>query len=648
MWLIEALPLREQQGRRMKRIVLLLLFPTVALGYTKTSYMVPMRDGLSLHTNVYAPADTSDLPLPVVLMRTPYNADLIDFLIFYLFDATDLRRYIVVAQDTRGRFHSEGIDSVFLDDGWRDGKWDGYDTIEWIAAQSWCDGKVGMTGISAAAITQYLAAGAQPPHLTCAVPVVGAWDLYNHIVLPGGEYREYDIDHWLAGQASSYMKDYFLGHPNKDDAWDFVDVSTRRESIDVPMLHVGGWYDIFSKGTVQAFCDLQYHGAPGALGNQKLKMGPWTHAAGTAQAGQITYPSNASVNLEALAWEWMDYWLKGEQNGAGDPAVEYYLMGPVESGVWWNEWREAAAWPVPCDTTPYYLADEGALSLAPPAADSLSYAYDPRNPVSTEGGNNLLLPKGPYNQPDDVWMRQDVLTFATEPLAQDVQIVGDVSARLYVSSDRYDTDFTAKLVDIYPDGTRMLICDGILMARHRNGLDREDLLVPGEISEMTVELGPTAYVFPQDHRIALAVSSSNYPRFRANPNVPEPVGQETDSLVATNTVYLGPTHPSAVFLPVVEPQAAQDPCVAGSSLKLSVSSNPFTGSCRLSIPVGLSSSISVTVLDLMGREVEGPHIGYQPAGASPICFGEDLAPGVYYVLVHTGDRRAVAKAVKIR
>ncbi len=633
----------------MRRIVLLLLLPTVALGYTKTSYMVPMRDGTSLHTNVYAPADTSDFPLPVVLMRTPYNADLIDFLIFYLFDATDLRRYIVVAQDTRGRFHSEGIDSVFLDDGWRDGKWDGYDTVEWIAAQSWCDGKVGMTGISAVAIAQYLAAGAQPPHLTCAVPVVGAWDLYNHIVLPGGEYREYDIDHWLAGQGSSHMKDYFLGHPNKDETWQFVDVSTRRDVINVPMLHIGGWYDIFSMGSVQAFCDLQYHGAPGAFGGQKLMMGPWTHAVGTAQAGQITYPPNASVSLEALAWDWMDYWLKGEQNGAIYPALEYYLMGPVEPGGWWNEWRQAGTWPVPCDTTLYYLADEGVLSLAPPTADdSLSYAYDPRDPVATEGGNNLLLPKGPHDQSDDVWLRQDVLTFATEPLTQDLQIVGDVIARLYVSSDRYDTDFTAKLVDVYPDGTRMLLLDGIQMARHRNGLDREDLLVPGDVCEITVGLGPTAYVFPQDHRIAFAVSSSNYPRFRTNPNVPEPVGQETDSLVATNTLYLGPTYPSAVFLPVVEPQAAQDPWIAESRLKLTLSSNPFTGSCRLSFPVEWASHVSVTVFDLMGREVDKPHIEYRATGPGPICFGENLAPGMYHVLVRTGDCTAVAKAVKIR
>jgi predicted acyl esterase len=639
----------KRGGKKMKRILVLLLFPAVALGYTKTSHMVPMRDGMSLHTNVYAPADTSDFPLPVVLMRTPYNADLIDFLIFYLFDATDLRRYIVVAQDTRGRFHSEGIDSVFLDDGWRDGKWDGYDSIEWIAAQSWCDGKVGMTGLSAVAITQYLAAGAQPPHLTCAVPVVGAWDLYNHIVLPGGEYREYDIDNWLAGQGSSYMKDFFLGHPNKDETWEFVDVSTKREIIDVPMLHVGGWYDIFSKGSVQAFCDLQYHGAPGAHENQKLMMGPWTHAAGSAQAGQITYPSNASVNLEILAWEWMDYWLKGEQNGAVDPAVEYYLMGPVESGVWWNVWKEAEAWPVPCDTTPYYLGGQGALSLSSPAADdSLTYSYDPRNPVSTEGGNNLLLPKGPYNQPDDVWMRQDVLTFATEPLAQDVQIVGDVSARLYVSSDRYDTDFTAKLVDVYPDGTRMLLLDGILMARHRNGLDREDLLVPGEVCVITVELGPTAYVFPQDHRIALAVSSSNYPRFRANPNVPEPVGQETDSLVATNTLYLGPTYPSAVFLPVAEPQAAPDLQLADSRLTLTLSTNPFAGSCRLSIPLGGTSNVSVTVFDLLGRQVDRPRVEYGMAGAGSVRFGENLVPGVYHVVARAGDSRAVAKAVKIR
>ena len=627
---------------------ILALVPSLALAYTKDSVMVAMRDGIRLNTNIYKPSDTTDFPLPVILIRTPYGADGVDNDPWGIFYMTDVKRYILVSQDTRGRFESEGRDSVFLDDGWRHNKQDGYDCIEWIASQPWCSGKIGGWGGSALAITQYLAAGAAPPHFTCGIPVMGAWDFYRHATLIGGEYRQYDIDGWLTGQGSLYMRDYWLSHPDKDTAWAWLDVSGRREVVKTPFLHIGGWYDMFAQATCEAFHDLQYYGADGARGKQKLIMGPWSHGTlGQKQVGEITFPDNAVVSLDTLAWPWFDYWLKGSGAISG-PAVRYYLMGPVDMAGYWNSWQDSDTWPVPSYPAVLYLRENNRLSLEPPGNEPpQTYTYNPRNPVPTVGGTNLILPQGPMNQADSVWLRPDVLVYETDPLTSDAVITGNVWLRLFASSDRYDTDFTAKLVDIYPDGRRMLITDGILMARHRLGYDTSALLTPGEIYEFKIDLWPTAYVFPAGHRIGLAVSSSNWPRFRANPNVPEPVGQETDTLIAHNTVYHDASRPSALILPVVNGWSVGESAGKGWQ-SLSFSSNPFRTTCSVSFFLPEPAQISLKIYDISGRLVEAPFSGVGRAGKNTAVFGESLGPGVYYLVLETGTRTLTGRVLKLR
>ncbi|MEO0249861.1 MAG: CocE/NonD family hydrolase, partial [candidate division WOR-3 bacterium] len=618
------------------------------LAYTKDSVMVTMRDGIRLNTNIYKPTDTNDFPLPVILIRTPYGADGIDNDPWSIFYITDIKRYILVVQDTRGRFESEGRDSVFLDDGWRGNKQDGYDCIEWIAGQAWCNGKIGTYGGSALGITQYLASGSAPPHFTCGLPIMAAWDFYRHATMIGGEYRQYDCDGWLAGQGSLYMREYWFAHPDKDTTWAWLDVSGRRELVDVPFLHIGGWYDMFSQATCEAFYDLQYHGADGARGNQKLIMGPWSHGSfGGTQVGEITFPQNAAIGLDTLAWPWFDYWLKNTGAITG-PAVRYYLMGPVDTTGYWNSWQDSDTWPVPSYPAILYLRSGNKLSPEPPGSEpSQTYTYNPRNPVPTVGGTNLILPQGPRNQADSVWLRPDVLVYETDPLTSDAVITGNIWLRLYAASDRYDTDFTGKLVDIYPDGRRMLIADGIIMARHRLGYDTSTLLTPGEIYEFRIDLWPTAYVFPAGHRIGLAVSSSNWPRFRANPNVADPPGQETDTLIAHNTIYHNASYPSALILPVVNGWSVGESSGKGGH-GLVFSSNPFRKTCEVSFFMAEPGQASLKVYDISGRLCETPFSGAANQGKNTAIFGENLGPGVYYLVLETGDRILTGKALKIK
>ncbi len=598
---------------------------SLALAFVTQEFMVPMRDGTRLHTLVHFPTDTSDFPLPVILVRTPYSnyAEFDPGTITYL---TDVRRYILVVQNTRGTGLSEGVDSVFLDDGWRGDKRDGWDAVDWITRQPWCDGRVGTWGGSARGITQYLLAGAAHPAHICGVPVVAAWDLYSHAVMPGGEYRQADIDAWLTGQGALYMKEYYYEHYNKDTAWQWVDVGTRVDSITVALWHIGGWYDIFSEGTIEAFQSLKH------LGNQKLLMGPWVHGGvNFSQAGEITYPNAVLDSLNFWILEWYDYWLKGQGDISRIPTVYYYLMGPVDTSGYWNDWFGAEDWPPSPDSVVLYLREGGILSFDPPGAELPdAFAYDPHFPVPTVGGNNLTLPAGPFDQ-DSVWDRPDVLTYVSEPLTADVVVRGPVKARLYISSNCLDTDFTAKLVDVYPDGRKMLVLDGIKMARHRLGLDREDLLTPGEIYELTVELGNTAYVFPAGHRIGLAVSSSNFPRFKLNlNNGGHPFRDTTDTLVALNTVFHDAAHPSALIL---TGELYSSTAESGAKSRLSLAPNPFAGWTTLSGYRGPAS-----LYDAAGRLVER----FEVRGQARI--GQGLRPGVYYLKV----RGKTLKLVKRR
>ncbi|MBP7146306.1 MAG: CocE/NonD family hydrolase [Acidobacteria bacterium] len=526
---------------------------------SKSTERVLMRDGVTtLATDVWLPSRRPGLRWPVVLSRTPYARGYPSW-VYIAFD------YAVVIQSTRGREDSDGVDQVFEDDGW-DVHQDGYDAVEWAAAQAWSNGRVGMAGGSALGITQYRAAGAAPPHLLCAIPEVATANPYHDMFFPGGVWRKNLVETWVAGQGSQHKLADWYAHPNEDDYWSGQNTLLRAGSVQVPMLHIGGWYDIFSQGTLDAFRVFHEQGGPGARRNQKLVIGPWLH--GWYQAttqGQLVYPANSVfADYGWLHLRWFDFWLKGQDNGVMDePPVRAYVMGPALPGGPTgpgNFWRSGDSWPPAAAPTAYYLQPGGSLSLAPPPTNGgeTTLTANPAAPVPTFGGNNLYSNEGlgPYDQ-RLVDQPPSVKVWQTPPLSAPVEATGPLSFVLYASSDRPDTDWVVKLEDVYPDGTAMLVTDMVLQARHRRGTDREDLLTPGQVYRFDVELWDTSITFPAGHHVRVALQSSNSPRFEINPQTGEPFKKHTRTEVAINRVKHSASAPSHLLLSVVDPAAAQ-------------------------------------------------------------------------------------------
>ena len=487
---------------------------------------------MRLATNVCLPAAAG--PWPAVLTRTPYSKD----------RSTDAGRYTGrgyarVVQDARGQFKSEGAYRAFDDD-----PNDGYDTVEWIAKQPWSNGKVGMEGGSAPGIAANMAALAAPPHLVCLFVVKAVPSRYQYSQYPGGVFLEDMNDRWLAGRGLPPVPGPRPRFRDYDETARRLDMTRVWNRVTVPAYNAGGWYDIFLQGNIDMFTGLQEHGAGEARGHQKLVMSATAHG---ELSGSVKYPAEAAQLPENAQMRWFDRWLKGEDNGIDrEPAVRYYMMGA-------NEWRTSGSWPPAHTVSRYYLTDSGKLSLTlPPAGARWSgYTYDPRNPVATLGGNNLFLPKGPVDQ-RPASGRADVLKFETPPLAASVDIVGPVTADLWVATDAEDTDFMAKLVDVYPDGYEALVLDQAFRLRYRESLEKPVRAAKNMPYRITVNLWSTALRFLPGHKIAIHIASSNSPRFERHSNTWEPVDSYERAAVAHNRVYRDREHPSALLLPVVD------------------------------------------------------------------------------------------------
>lgn len=488
---------------------------------------ITMRDGTKLAANVYLPNGKG--PWPVVLMRTPYIKDNG----FWGAGAslfTDAG-YVYVIQDVRGKGHSQGHYDAFFND-----TEDGYDTVEALAAEPWSNGQIGMTGASAMGITATQAAIAAPPHLKAAYVVVTPSERFTTSFL-GGVLKEKDTVGWMKGQGES------------DDAIAAAEAGAIRSAftdrqaganlkyIRIPIYSVGGWYDIFNTGTIANFEYLQNHGARGARGNQKLRMGPFGHG---PLSGGLAYPGEDSLSLQSAdEIRWFDYWLKEIDNGIMDePPVDAFMMASAERG------REVR----------YYLTPDLGLVLTAPKTESakISYRFDPAHPVPTIGGANLTFERGPMDQ-RPIQGRADYLRFQTPALDHDVTIAGPVKVELYGATDGPDTDFEAKLVDVYPDGYEALVLDAPIRARYRHGRmpDDVEMMTPNAPEELDIDLWNTAITFEKGHRIALHITSSNSPRFEVNDNNGEAPGEHLPPRVATNTIYFDRDHPSALVLPVV-------------------------------------------------------------------------------------------------
>ena len=520
---------------------------TIAEGATEV--LAPMRDGVKLAGNLYLPAGEG--PFPAIVTRTPYGKDQMELF-------SDIRAsrkytragYAYLVQDTRGKGRSEGHYGGFTDDGK-----DGYDTIEWMARQDWCNGRIGITGASAMGITTNMAAIANPPHLVCAFVIVAG----NDTAFVGGAHKARDMGDWNRGQGVAEERIRSSAASYVRTALSVTgDVALNAHFITIPMYNYGGWYDLFSVGNVRNFQNLQNHGSKGARGNQKLEMGPFGHG---EIAGDLAYP-NGSQLLGGKTDEirWFDHWLKGEENGImEEPPVRVYMMASARKGALSpkNRWMRFANWPPAPQTIAYHLRADGGLSRKAPAeaSASLAYDFDPTNPVPTYGGSNLTFDKGPMDQ-RPIGERSDYLRFQTPVLEQDVVIAGPVSMDLWASTDGPDTDFMVKLVDVYPDGYEAIVLDSALRTRYRHGRNRDDvqMMTPGAPEKLTLDLWDTALTFEAGHRIAVHVTSSNSPRFDINPNTGELPARGVETRVARNTIYFDASHPSAINLPVIYPE----------------------------------------------------------------------------------------------
>jgi putative CocE/NonD family hydrolase len=545
-----------------------------------------MRDGVELSADIYFPAGGADAgPYPAVLARTPYDNQHP----VYVADAKHLAEhgYVVVLQDVRGRYDSEGAWDPFRNEGP-----DGYDTVEWVAAQDWCTGRVGTFGGSYGGWDQWALAREKPPHLGAMVSTAaaGAWmqelPWHNGVLmlvtlgwlnLVGGRTGQNPelITNWpeifrhlpvremdtALGRDLKTWRDW-VDHPTLDSYWSELRLDDDFAHVDVPVLHVTGWYDADQPGALffhEGMCASSSRSA-----DQFLLVGPWDHA-GTRVPRQVTggidFGAAAVMDLRDEHRRWFDRWLKDDSHEATPvPApVRVFLTGA-------NRWHETSAWPPPAAVpTTWYLrgggaantlAGDGRLDAEPPASIETadSFTYDPADPVPAVMDENFYAANAAETPLDRRFQhrRDDVLVYTSDPVPNDVVLTGTPRVHLFASSDRPDTDWFVSLHDVSPTGSSHQLVEGRLRARFRDGLDHEELLDPGATYEFVVPTTAIGHVLKPGHRLRLTVTSSDFPTWDRNPNTGEPIGTGTTMLVAVNTVRHDPEASSYVVIPVLD------------------------------------------------------------------------------------------------
>jgi predicted acyl esterase len=525
--------------------------------FDATEQKVPMRDGAVLAADVYLPRDAAANPRPVVLIQTPYDKSTVRpwFQGEGRFGAQSLftdPNYAFVVTDWRGRGASPAKPGRPPG-----GAEDGYDTVEWIATQPWSNGKVGTWGPSALGAAQFRTASAHPPHLVCAVPMVMPLNLTHDIYFPGGALweefaRTLGRLGWdLYGQLTSNP---VAGTP----FWKRLEETNqiKPESIDLPMLLIGGWFDIYDDAVIDTFARLRKEGGPRTREHTRLVMGPWLHRTDNPEVGALRFPGATGGGIDR-ARSFFDRWLRGVDDPAerAHPTISYFEMKPGADLSWGGEWRGAEAWPPSAASTRRLFLDpagDGLAPKAPAAAASDSFRYDPTDPLPTPGGRVLTpsLPAGPRDLAA-IESRPDVLAFTTQPLEAAITIAGRPRVELWVASDRPDTDITAFLAHVDRNGRPILLSEGVLRLRFRESTDRETPLVPGEVYRVEVDLASLAVSLAPGDRLRLLVSSSNYPKYAKNRNDGGPMFAEGEGVVATNQVWGGGERPSALVLPAL-------------------------------------------------------------------------------------------------
>lgn len=644
----------------MIRTVLLLVVLSSATASAQFAWQeieIPVRDGARLAADLYTTG--TSVPKPVVLVQTPYNKN------FYRigtglppqaggFLPLDTASFNYVIVDWRGFFGSRDDAQPGYDRGL-----DGYDVVEWIAAQGWCNGKVGTWGPSALGAIQFLTARHHPPHLVCAVPMVKDFKTKYEDYYYGGEYRKSHVE---ALESLGFLTtDFILSHPTKDLVMRGAEVATDYpDEFAVPMLVIGGWFDHFPDDVLRAFRDIARRSDPSVRDEHRLLFGPWTHSGiDRSTQGELEYPNAVGAANDA-ALLFFRYHLLDEENGWNEtPVVRYYQLGA-------DEWRETGDWYElvgQADTTALFLRGEGTLAfngMGGPSHQPDSVVYDPADPSPTHGGSffdpfDRDAPVGPYDQRAVVESRGDAAIYTTGVLDRDIDVNGPIAVKLFVSSDREDTDVAVRLCDVYPDGRSMLLTQGIRRLRFRNGFRPEDtsLVVPGEVYEVTVELQHLAITFRKDHRIRIIVTGSNHPHFEANPNTAAPLYDSPDSVVAVNRIHLAPDSPSRILLPTSGTSGvAVDDLSAEAipeSRSLEIVPNPAAAGATVRFRLADAARVRLELHDLHGRAFaalyeatleDGDHI-------LPVLFPEDLPSGVYLCRLTLDGKRNLEQTVVV-
>jgi uncharacterized protein len=577
-------------------------------GVETQSVMVSMRDGIQLATDIYFPAQDGKVVgarFPVLVYRSPYGRSGAKGDSRYL----AARGYVVLAQDVRGRFDSQGDFYGFV----QEGK-DGYDTIEWAAKQKWSNGKVGTFGASYLAWDQYFAAMYKPPHLVAMFALVGGANFYEDFAYPGGipnlswpiwmvksaltssksgdktsksvlaKILENPADwlHQSPKQRAEVFRNFpeqarmyndFYAHPTLDAYWKqkgFYNLDSYQDFKDVPILFLTGWYDYFAEGVLHNFETLSRRQRT----TKKLIVGPWPHPTGDSACGDAFFGDSAGVDQRALMADWFDHWMKQKELCLlSNAPVHFFRMGGGDGRRGPNQklndggtWLDAASWPVPANTTRYFLNDNSRLQENQPKSDTSStLIYDPANPCPTIGGRYGMGGWSPNCAQNQICstaflgckdhkplnQRLDVLSFISERLTDPVEVTGAPEVNLWISSNARDTDLVAKLIDVFPDGYALIVSEGQLRARYREGFRQQRLLSPGQHYQLRIKLGSLSNLFPARHRIRLDVTSSDFPRLEPNPNTGDPIGTWAHPVMAKNVVYHSAEQPSYLELPIV-------------------------------------------------------------------------------------------------
>jgi putative CocE/NonD family hydrolase len=564
---------------------------------------IPMktRDGVTLYSDIYRPK--SDGKFPIILMRTPYDKS-VSWAVGPAYQIA-AHGYIVIVQDVRGRYTSEGEWYPF-----RHESDDGYDAVEWAAALPSSNGKVGMMGGSYVGATQMLTAIAHPPHLAGICPVVTASNYHDGWTYQGGALEQWFDQNWTTqlatntmwrliakntnallgapvlplthypafnyvslpagADATAQLAPYYLdwlAHPDYDAYWKQWSIEEHFSDIQVPALHIGGWYDIFLAGTLRNYMGIKAHGGTDeARKGQRLLVQIGGHAGFGRRIGDVEFGDDAlKFPSTDIVLAWYDYLFKGVQNefaaegsATGGKPVRIFVTGE-------DTYHRESDWPPPeAKLTRYFLHSggsanslrgDGGLSLAPPKKETPDkFTYDPANPMPTIGGSLCCdaehYEPGPRDQRASE-SRNDVLVYSTKPLAENMEVTGPVTLELWARSSAVDTDFTAKLVDVSPGGFAMNLTDGILRMRYRDSQEKPELMNPDQVYKILVDLWATSNVFKKGHIIRLEVSSSNFPRFDRNLNTGADQATSREFVSATNTILHDAEHPSVLWVPVI-------------------------------------------------------------------------------------------------